>query len=79
MPIPIPLICERCRAEGVAGEELFERYADLLDFELLCRAARAPMAGTPRCSAPSSPRSPPPARRARPRPRSARPSSASIS
>ena len=41
MPIPIPLICERCRAEGVAGEELFERYADLLDFTPVPRRPRA--------------------------------------
>jgi hypothetical protein len=41
MTIPIPLICERCRREGVAGKDLFERYADLLDFEPVPRRPRA--------------------------------------
>ena len=41
MTVPIPLICERCRAEGVAGEDLFERYADLLDFTPVPRRPRA--------------------------------------
>jgi hypothetical protein len=41
MDIKIPLICERCRREGVAGKDLFERYADLLDFEPVPRRPRA--------------------------------------
>jgi hypothetical protein len=30
---PIPLLCDRCRAEGLAGEDPFARFAGLLDFE----------------------------------------------
>ncbi|HYJ52787.1 MAG TPA: hypothetical protein VEW04_06415, partial [Allosphingosinicella sp.] len=41
MSIPIPRICERCRAAGVAGEDLFARYAALLDFEPVPRRPRA--------------------------------------
>jgi hypothetical protein len=33
MPSPIPVVCDRCRAQGVAGEEAFADFGDLLDFE----------------------------------------------
>jgi hypothetical protein len=30
---PIPVICDRCRAEGLAGEDPFEAFGALLDFD----------------------------------------------
>jgi hypothetical protein len=33
MTMPIPVICDRCRAEGVAGQAQFADFGDLLDFE----------------------------------------------
>lgn len=41
MPPPIPLICDRCRAAGAAGDDPFALYADLLDFEPVPRRPRA--------------------------------------
>jgi hypothetical protein len=38
---PILAICDRCRAEGRAGEEAFAGLGDLLDFEPVPRKARA--------------------------------------
>ncbi|MGQ0661603.1 hypothetical protein [Sphingosinicella sp.] len=38
---PIPLICDRCRASGPAGDDPFALYADLLDFEPVPRRPRA--------------------------------------
>jgi hypothetical protein len=38
---PIPLLCDRCRAEGVAGEPPFADMGDLLDFEPVPRRPRA--------------------------------------
>jgi hypothetical protein len=32
-PPPLPVICDRCRAEGLAGEDPFEAFGALLDFE----------------------------------------------
>lgn len=32
-PSPLPVICDRCRAEGLAGEDPFEAFGALLDFE----------------------------------------------
>jgi hypothetical protein len=32
-PAPIPVVCDRCRAEGLAGDDPFEAFGDLLDFE----------------------------------------------
>src|SRR3954452_1525063 len=31
--VPIPVVCDRCRAEGLAGEDPFEAFGALLDFE----------------------------------------------
>ncbi|MEA3048761.1 MAG: hypothetical protein QOG84_597 [Sphingomonadales bacterium] len=33
MSCPIPVVCDRCRAEGLAGEDVFEAFGALLDFE----------------------------------------------
>src|SRR3954452_22933299 len=33
MPHPLFVICDRCRSEGLAGEDPFEAFGDLLDFE----------------------------------------------
>jgi hypothetical protein len=41
MPSPIPVVCDRCRAEGMAGEEAFADFGDLLDFEPVPRRPRA--------------------------------------
>ena len=42
VPIPIiPVICDRCRAEGAAGDGSFSGIAELLDFEPVPRRARA--------------------------------------
>jgi hypothetical protein len=41
MSAPIPVICDRCRAEGVAGDPQFSAIADILDFEPVQRRARA--------------------------------------
>jgi hypothetical protein len=41
MTVPIPVICDRCRAEGVAGEAQFADFGDLLDFEPVPRRPRA--------------------------------------
>jgi hypothetical protein len=37
---PIPVICDRCRAEGLAGEDPFEAFGALLDFEPVPRSAK---------------------------------------
>jgi hypothetical protein len=37
----LPVICDRCRAEGMAGDELFAEIPDILDFEPVPRRARA--------------------------------------
>jgi hypothetical protein len=37
---PIPVICDRCRADGV-GEDPFEAFGALLDFEPVPKAKRA--------------------------------------
>lgn len=37
---PLPVICDRCRAEGLAGEDPFEAFGALLDFEPVPRRAR---------------------------------------
>ncbi len=41
MTMPIPVICDRCRARGVAGEADFTDFGDLLDFEPVPRRPRA--------------------------------------
>jgi hypothetical protein len=41
MPDAIPVICDRCRAGGVAGAEGFTDVGDLLDFEPVPRRPRA--------------------------------------
>jgi hypothetical protein len=41
MPESIPVVCTRCRAEGVAGAEGFEDLGDLLDFAPVPRRPRA--------------------------------------
>ena len=42
IPIPvIPVICDRCRAEGAAGDGSFSGIAEILDFEPVPRRARA--------------------------------------
>ena len=41
MSQPLPVICERCRAEGMAGDEAFAGIPDILDFEPVPRRARA--------------------------------------
>ncbi|HEX8526136.1 hypothetical protein [Allosphingosinicella sp.] len=39
---PIPVVCDRCRAEGLSGEDPFEAFGALLDFEPVPRrSARA--------------------------------------
>ena len=40
MTMPIPVICDRCRAEGDAGEAQFADFGDLLDFEPVPRKIR---------------------------------------
>jgi hypothetical protein len=41
-PLPsIPVICDQCRATGVAGDESFAAIPDLLEFEPVPRRARA--------------------------------------
>jgi hypothetical protein len=40
MTMPIPVICDRCRAQGVAGEDAFAGLGDLLDFEPVPRKIR---------------------------------------
>ena len=37
----IHLLCDRCRAEGVTGDDPFADYADLLDFDPVPRKRRA--------------------------------------
>ena len=37
----IPVICDKCRAEGMAGDEAFSGVPDLLDFEPVQRRARS--------------------------------------
>jgi hypothetical protein len=37
--VPIPLICDRCRAEGIAGDDPFVEIADLLTFDPVPRRA----------------------------------------
>lgn len=41
MPSPIPVICDRCRAEGFGDAEGFADLGDLLDFEPVPRRPRA--------------------------------------
>lgn len=41
MTMPIPVICDRCRARGAAGEAQFADFGDLLDFEPVPRRPRA--------------------------------------
>ncbi|MFC7498655.1 hypothetical protein ACFQRC_05410 [Enterovirga sp. GCM10030262] len=41
MENPIPVICDRCRAEGVAGEDPFSGIADILGFEPVPRRPHA--------------------------------------
>lgn len=41
MPSPIPVICDRCRAEGFGDAEGFADFGDLLDFEPVPRRPRA--------------------------------------
>jgi hypothetical protein len=36
---PLPVICDRCRAEGLAGEDPFEAFGALLDFDPVPRRA----------------------------------------
>ena len=31
-PAPLPVICDRCAARGLAGDDLFAQFGDLLDF-----------------------------------------------
>ena len=38
---PIPVICDRCRAEGMAGESPFAEIADILDFDPVPRRPHA--------------------------------------
>jgi len=38
---PLPVICEKCRATGFAGDEAFAAIPDLLDFEPVPRRAHA--------------------------------------
>ena len=38
---PIPVICDRCRAEGFGNAEEFADFGDLLDFEPVPRRPRA--------------------------------------
>jgi hypothetical protein len=33
IPIPVPVVCDRCRAEGVAGQDPFQAFGALLDFD----------------------------------------------
>jgi hypothetical protein len=40
MTMPIPVICDRCRAGGVAGDAQFADFGDLLDFEPVPRKIR---------------------------------------
>lgn len=40
-PTAIPVICDRCRAEGMAGDEAFAAIPDILEFEPVPRRARA--------------------------------------
>ncbi len=39
-PVVIPVLCDRCRTEGEAGEPPFESLGDLLDFEPVPRRPR---------------------------------------
>ncbi len=41
MPEPIPVICDRCRAEGFTDSEGFADFGDLLEFEPVPRRRRA--------------------------------------
>lgn len=40
MPDPIPVVCDRCREEGEAGEDPFEAFGALLDFDPVPRRAK---------------------------------------
>ena len=40
MAVPIAVICDRCRAEGEAGEDPFAAFGALLDFEPVPRATK---------------------------------------
>lgn len=42
MPTHIPLICDRCRAEGQAGDDPFEAFGALLDFDPVPRLKHRP-------------------------------------
>jgi len=46
-PCPIPVICDRCRAEGVAGDDPFAAFGTLLDFEPVPRRKRRADGWTP--------------------------------
>jgi hypothetical protein len=37
----VPVICDKCRAEGMAGDEAFSGVPEILDFEPVPRRARA--------------------------------------
>jgi hypothetical protein len=37
----LPVICEKCRATGMAGDEAFSAIPDILDFTPVQRRARA--------------------------------------
>ena len=37
----IPVICDQCRASGMAGDEAFSGIPDILSFEPVPRRARA--------------------------------------
>jgi hypothetical protein len=39
-PSAFPVICDRCRAEGLAGTDPFEAFGDLLDFQPVARRKR---------------------------------------
>ncbi|MGQ0589328.1 MAG: hypothetical protein ACT4N8_07340 [Sphingosinicella sp.] len=41
-PHPIPVVCDRCRAEGLSGGDPFEAFGDLLDFEPVPRRKTRP-------------------------------------
>jgi len=47
MDNPLPVICDCCRAEAIAGEAYFESLGDLLDFDPVPRKTKRSDGWTP--------------------------------